>query len=111
MAQVLIVFRIFIAGTKVFRFVANRKSKEQVVNSFLAFRAEKCGAACHGNSGDEAFAGFAGFSLPAVGLQLKLKVTAFAACVDKVTYCGAAACYCQLKHMVGNGNNLFPVMP
>jgi len=76
----------------------------------LALRTEKCGAACQGNSGDEAAAGFAGFSLPAVSLQFKLKVTTFTAFIDKVINSGASTCNCHLKYMVGRFDNFSPII-
>ena len=48
--------------------------------------------------------------MPAVRLKFKLKVASFAAFINKVTYCCAAAGNCNFKDMVCAGYNFFPVI-
>ena len=75
----------------------------------MAFWAEKRGAAGHGFFNDYRRAIIAGLALSAVNLQLKLKVTAFATLVNKVTNGGAAAFNGFLQNIAAAFNDPAPL--
>ena len=76
----------------------------------LAFGTEKGGAAGHGLLCYGGCTALAELTLSAVCLQLKLKITAFATGVYKVTDGGTAACYGFLQNMAAACNDSFPFL-
>ena len=65
----------------------------------LAFWAEKSGTAGHGFLGNGCRTAITGLALLAICLQFELEIAAFAAFVDKVAYCRAAAFNSLLQNM------------
>ena len=88
----------------------NQKKRQKNIASVspLAFLAEKCSPPGHCFLGDGGGAGITGLALSAVSLQLKLKVAAASALVDKVTDSGASTFNGFFKDMMGACNDFSP---